>query len=308
MLVLMLSASAKCHLARGFREALAPYGGQLLGSDLDPESPALALCDAVVALPPSDHPDFPASLKEVVTTQSLSLVLPTRDGELPLLAALAPELRALGTEVAIAAPDAVAACRDKARFCELCEALGLAVPTRRDLGAPDLPFPLFARPLIGSAGRGARRIGSASDLAGADPRTTLLQDFCDLPEYSIDLLADFQGQPLQAVSRRRIEVRDGEAVRSQVETIGPLVDQAMTIARHLGLVGHNVLQAFYSAAAGPLWIEANPRFGGASRLSIAAGLASPSRLLQLLAGQGDAARRPRAIEEGLSLADLETGP
>ena len=59
-------------------------------------------------------------------------------------------------------------------------------------------------------------------------------------------------------------------------------------------------QAFHDDA-GTRFIEINPRFGGASNLSIQAGLASPERILQMARGQDVEAARPRAIAYGLTM-------
>jgi carbamoyl-phosphate synthase large subunit len=74
---------------------------------------------------------------------------------------------------------------------------------------------------------------------------------------------------------------------------------ALDLCARLGCIGHNVVQAFYRRETGPLLIEVNPRFGGASNLSIRAGLDSPSRIIALLAGEKP--RNPRPIRFGLTM-------
>ena len=108
------------------------------------------------------------------------------------------------------------------------------------------------------------------------------------------------GAPLQAVARRRLQVQDGEATKSRTQDVPALTDQALKLCAALGLVGHNVVQAFHDDA-GTRFIEINPRFGGASNLSIQAGLASPERILQMARGQDVEAARPRAIAYGLTM-------
>jgi len=50
------------------------------------------------------------------------------------------------------------------------------------------------------------------------------------------------------------------------------------------LVGQNTIQCFLRDGK-PLFIEINPRFGGAANLSIRAGADSPSYLLRLMRGE-----------------------
>ena len=60
----------------------------------------------------------------------------------------------------------------------------------------------------------------------------------------------------------------------------------MEIAEMLGVKGHSVFQAFIDDTGHPIFIEANLRFGGASCLSIKAGLRSVERILDMAFGSG----------------------
>lgn len=299
MNVLILSVAAKVLLVQAFQSAVAPYGGRVLAADLDRESAGLHFADGVVSLPGVDAAGFAGALLKVCKDEGVSLVVPTRDGDLAELSRLKDRFRAEGVEVFVPGPEALADCADKRRFVAACARLGLKTP--RTWGTDERPdaFPVYVRPVRGAAGRGGRRI-EAQDWKpqGED---MLVQAFCPLPEYSIDVLMDLYGAPLQAVARRRLQVRAGEAVKSRVEVAAVLTESALRLCAGLGLVAHNVVQAFWDGQGEPLFIEVNPRFGGASNLSIQAGLASPERLVMLVAGKGEAARNPRPIRYGLTM-------
>jgi carbamoyl-phosphate synthase large subunit len=114
--------------------------------------------------------------------------------------------------------------------------------------------------------------------------TLIIQEMVTDPEYSIDVLSSFEGEALQAVVRRRLVVRGGESSTAQVVDNPDLEALAIKLCNSLGLVGHSVVQAFWSELNGPRLIEVNPRFGGASTLSIRAGLDSPRRIVGMLRG------------------------
>jgi carbamoyl-phosphate synthase large subunit len=128
----------------------------------------------------------------------------------------------------------------------------------------------------------------------------IVQEMVTDPEYSIDVLSSFDGQALQAVVRRRWVVRGGESTTTQVVQCPELEALALKVCDGLGLVGHSVVQAFWSERNGPRLIEVNPRFGGASTLSIRAGLDSPKRIIGMLRGDPDAYRN-RPIQIGLTM-------
>lgn len=301
--ILVTACGAKVPLLRAIREACHLRGVRLLGSDLDPLAPALAELDQVVSLPSWRDDDWGDQLRHCCATHHVGMVVGTADGELPYLLAARPKLLEMGVAVVGPLdPAALLAARDKRVFTAHCRALGLGVA--REWGRDEVPsrFPVFARLPTGQGGQSAWRVESLLMLNAlrALHSDLLVQDYVGDAEYSIDVLSDFDGKPLQAVVRRRLVVRGGEAWTSRVEDVPILRDQAMTLCAVLRLSGHSVVQAFWSAQSGPRFIEVNPRFGGASSLALRAGLDSPGRLLDLLAGDSSA-REPRDIAIGMTL-------
>ena len=299
MNVLILSVAAKVLLVQAFKAAVAPLKGRVLAADLERDSAGLVFADATVSMPRTDDPGFGEALSRACREHQIGLVVPTRDGELAALAGLKARLAGEGVTVLVPDAEALAECADKRRFGTACARLGLKTPKTYGPGETPDAFPVFVRPVAGAGGRGARRIEAADwTPQGVD---MLVQAFCSWPEYSIDVLMDLDGAPLQAVARSRLQVRAGEAVKSRVEDAPALTEAALKLCAGLRLVGHNVVQAFWDGVGDPLFIEVNPRFGGASNLSIQAGLASPERLVMMAAGEAAAAREPRPIQHGLTM-------
>ena len=297
MNVLILSAAAKVLLVRAFQAAARP--GRVFAADLGPDNAALFEADGAVLLPRTDAPGFPGALAKACAHHGIGLVVPTRDADLPILAGLKAGFAALGVTILVAEAAALATCQDKRAFVAFCAAHGFATP--RTFAPSETPeaFPVFVRPATGAGGRGARRVDRAADLPADED--LLVQTFETAPEWSVDVLMDLAGRPLQAVPRRRLQVRDGEAVKSRTENVPALTEQSLALCAALGLVGHNVVQAFYSPETGVRFVEINPRFGGASNLSIQAGLASPERILQMVAGDTAKAAAPRALTWDLTM-------
>lgn len=303
MNVLILSAAAKVLLVRSFRAAVAEFGGRVIAADIAPDNAALFAADAGVLLPRSDDPSFADMLERVVKAHRVRLIAPTRDGELAVLADLKSRFAEMGATILAPSSQALAIVQDKRRFVAFCAENGF--PVARVFEPNDKPdrFPVFARPATGAGGRGAGPIADAATWTalGALREALVIQEFVAAPEYTIDVVMDLRGRPIEAVTRRRLVVRNGEAVKSRVESQPRLRDASLALAETLGLVGHNVVQAFVLANGDLRFIEVNPRFGGASNLSIAAGLDSPRRIVELLMGRGDAARRARPIRIGLTM-------
>lgn len=301
--ILITACGAKVALVRAFREAAAQRGGRVFVSDVSDYAAALYEADERIRLPSWDHPDYAAALSAACREGNIDLLVPTADGELPRLMAVADVLRAAGVTVLLPPPSALSICSDKIAFTAFCREQGFPVPETYAGAIVPPKFPVFVRPRTGQGGQGALRVDTPALLEAYRQQDgdLLVQEFIQDPEYSLDLLMDISGgHALQAVARRRVQVSGGEAQVSRVERLDELTSLVMRLGEALGLVGHNVIQAFYCAEKGARLIEVNPRFGGASNLSIRAGLDSPARLLDLVAGD-EAARLPRDIHYGLTM-------
>lgn len=297
--VLVSSAAAKVLLVQSFRSA----GARVIAADTSPMSAALTFADAAYLVPRLDAAGALDAFVGLCRRERVDLLVPTRDGELPFFAAHAEAFRAVGTRVLVSSQAALETCQDKRRFIETCQRLGLPVPFTWPRGQSPDRWPAFARPTRAAGGAGAVRVADQRALeclrasAGED---LFIQELVSSPEYSIDVLSDFDAQPLQAVARRRVQIRAGESSVSRVERRPELESMSMRLCAAIGLVGHAVVQAFDDERSGPRFIEVNPRFGGASNLSIAAGLDSPARLLALL-GDDASARAPRPIRDHFAM-------
>jgi carbamoyl-phosphate synthase large subunit len=301
--VLITSCGAKVPLVRAFVEATHEQGFHTITADVDPFAPALYIADEGVLLPPSKAPEFEEAVRGLCQSRKVGLIVPTRDDELTVFERLRPALGESGTRVLVPSSGALRICLDKQLFVETCLDLGLPVPKVHS-AATEPRYPVFVRPVVGAAGRGARIVRDSRDWSAIVGALSglVVQEFVEDPEYSIDVLSDLAGRSRQAVSRLRLRVAAGEAVVSKIETVAPLIEAARTLCDRLGLIGHSIVQAFYSRESGVRLIEVNPRFGGASILSIRAGLDSPRRILKMLcAGEDPLEAVQGAVSEGLTL-------
>lgn len=307
MNILISSAADKRSLIVGFRSALSTLGlsGRVIAADSDSGVPASRYADAFVEQPLDDASDYAERWLAICQEYQVGLLVPTRDAELMALSRLRTQLRAEGVSVLVPPLETLAACLDKRNFYQFCVKHDFPVaPCVTNPGIDDLP--LFARHYSGAGSRSCFTVQSREDLERID-ENLLVQPFCDWPEFSIDVLFSLTGTPLQAVVRERVEVINGESVVTRVCDIPVLSDLAMELGVALGLTGHAVIQCFYREGESPLLIECNPRFGGASMVSVAAGLASCERMLQEVSGYRELAGARREIA-GYGLVDRRLNP
>jgi len=286
--VLITSASRKVGLVRAFQSALARHGGgSVVAVDTSPFAPALYLADRHFLVPPSTDPHFIDQIVVLCQRESVSLIVPTRDEELPIFAAAHSRLEQQGRRVLVPSAETVRICQDKLAFVEFCRTHEFEIPrTYRPDQCSQAEFPLFVKPRSGKGTQGARRVDREADLreAASDPEHWLIQEFVNCPEYTVDLLADFEARVISAVPRLRQLVVAGESYVSRTVNEPMLIAESARLATELRLVGHNTIQCFWDGQQAK-FIEVNPRFGGAAALGIAAGVDTPALLLRLLAGE-----------------------
>ena len=300
MRVLITSASNKVSLVRAFRAALERTGGgEVVAADVDPLSAALYVADMIEIVPRSDAPAFVDAMVEICERHQIDLIVPTRDEELPVFAAARNRLESLGVRVAVSDLHTVETCQDKLAFHGFCVENDIGV-ARRYASPRDVGFPAFVRPRSGKGGFGVAAVRDRAELdraTGGDWDQFVVQDLIEAPEYTIDLLADFDGDVVSVVSRQRIRTVSGESWVGRVEMREDLLSVSRRLAEVLSFRGHVTIQAFISDA-GVLAIEVNPRFGGAAALGWAAGAPTPEYLVRLVRGH-DVLHDARTITDGL---------
>jgi carbamoyl-phosphate synthase large subunit len=170
----------------------------------------------------------------------------------------------------------------------------------------DPPCPLFIKPRSGRGGVGAFAVRTQRELDFfleyvPDP---VVQTFLDGPEYTIDLLCDFRGEPLSVVPRERVVIRAGVVDRGRTVRDPKLIDLALRCARVLPFIGAVNIQCRIVNGI-PIVFEINPRFSGGIPLTIAAGADFPRILVDLARGRLVAPSIGR-FQENLWMTSYET--
>lgn len=286
--VLISSAGRRVELLRIWRRTLADLGldGEVLATDMSRVSAAFHDADRAFTVPRCTAPEFVPAMIELCRRERVTLVVPTIDTELPMLAAARADFAAVGTTVHVSAPDTIAIGYDKRATHRWLVEHGF--PTVEQHEVADVPdFPRIAKPVRGSSSIGLARVRDREELA----RVTAGQDYVVQSiaagvEYTVDVLVDRQGRCRCAVPRRRLEVRAGEVSKGITVREPAVVALATRIAEALpGAWGCLNVQIFHDAATGALAvIEINPRFGGGFPLAWEAGARYPQWILEEVLG------------------------
>jgi len=289
--ILFTSAGRRVSLLREFRRAAGDLGMDLRihAADRQPLAPALQVADETVIVPAVASEDYCDSLLRHCREREIDAVVPLIDPELLPLSCGRERFAEVGTRVIISSPDVIRISIDKVLTNQFLNRHGFRTPrilTEEELASP--AFPLFIKPRDGSSSLGAHRISTAEDLAYFRHLYpgSIIQEFIEGVEYTVDVFADFEGRPRCAVPRRRREVRAGEVSKAQAVRHARMIEENCRLVEALsGCQGMMTIQCFLTAEDEIVFIEINPRFGGGVPLSIQAGADSPRWILELLGGR-----------------------
>lgn len=299
--ILFTCVGRRVALLQAFRRAAQRLGlaCTIVGTDINPLSPALYACDRSVVTPPVVQEDYISSLFSVIKKNKIDLIIPTIDPELTVLARHREAIEKLGARVMVSSPQAISICQDKRRAYEFMTEHHLDTPWTAELSrvrAEELTYPVFLKPWNGSASRSNACVRSAHEftLISKTIPNCIVQEFIAGQEYTCDIYVDFAGQVRCVVPRRRLEVRSGEVSKSQTVKLPKMMEACRHLVELLG-VGPGVItiQCFLTQKDKIRFIEINPRFGGGAPLSIQAGADFPKWILSEWMG-----KKPRISFDG----------
>ena len=293
--ILILSAGRRVELVNCFKAARDRLGieGRVVAADASRLAPALYFADERELVPYiSENDSYVNSIINICNKYDISLIVPTIDTELMLLAERCGQIEsATGAKVLISSPDVIAVCRDKTNTQRWLEEHDFLVPrmiSDDDIEKGIVIYPLFIKPLDGSSSINAYRVEGRNEL---DTYRNLIgrgryivQDFMEGTEYTVDCFLDMDGRIITIVPRIRIATRSGEIAKGRIVRDEGITEDVERLLRELRPKGHITIQCMRTDR-GIEYIEINPRFGGGAPMSIAAGADSCENLYRLLRGE-----------------------
>lgn len=285
--ILITSAGRRASLVKSFKEEAKKISpeSKVLTAEANPEwSSACRVSDGFFRLPRITDDNYIDSLLENCLQKNISLIIPTIDTELSILAESKTLFKDRNIDIVISDTEFIAICRDKRNTNVLFEKLNIRIPAIIDRDKPS--FPLFVKPYDGSLSQGIQLLVRQDELTEPiknNPKLMFMEyiDPVKYDEYTIDAYYDKYNHLKCLVPRRRIEVRGGEISKGRTEKgwfYHVLCDK---IKYMKGAVGCITFQFFIGKQEEELiGIEINPRFGGGYPLSYAAGANYPGYLIR----------------------------
>ncbi len=203
--------------------------------------------------------------------QRIAAIIPTRDEELIFFSKHKQALHDQGIRVMISPLNSIEVCEDKILFCETLAHLPV-IPTTLS--------PKHERVVVKERfGAGSHRaaLNLSKDEAQEIAKTLespIFQPYIEGTEYTVDCYITDRGALHGALVRSRDLVLNGESQITTTLHHEEIEKLARSFVESLRFEGHILIQVIEDQDRTLHLVECNPRFGGASTASIAAGLDS----------------------------------
>jgi carbamoyl-phosphate synthase large subunit len=277
MNLLFLGAGKRLSLLEAFLRAGREEGVEVNLFSLE-LSPLVPIAEVAVVIPAPEFASeaFPAFLRSTVQERSIDLAIPNMDAATEPLAALKEDLAGLGCWAVVSTGELCHSMFDKRAASTWFASHGIPQPRQEG-------FPCIAKSRQGFGSRD-QFVAKDADELGAFLATRnadryFIQSFVQGQEYSVDGYVDRSGSPTAILSRKRLQVVDGEVEVSETHHHSAIIRLAAEILAVPGWEGPITLQ-FIDGPGGPVVIEVNPRFGGGVTHAIHCGLDMPAWLLR----------------------------
>jgi len=276
--VLITSISKKVPLIKCVKNASSRLTDRkkVFGADIDPSCVGRYFVEEFWEMPRLDELP-PEDLIAYCQKQEINSIIPTRDGELLYFSKHSEQLRQHGIHVMTSCEESVRIACDKVLFYNTLREMKIAaIETYNKLSDFESPHCVSKeRYGAGSSSIGIRLSKKDAEEHARSLNHPVFQPYIEGKEISVDLYIDRSGHAKGVILRYREKVVEGESQVTTTFRDEHLEVQCVRLAEDLNLYGHVMFQLIQQENL-PIryFLECNARFGGASTLSLAAGLDS----------------------------------
>lgn len=289
--ILFTGIGRRVELIQAFRQAslVLDQPIKLYGTDKAGTAPALTYCNIIKLVCGMKEPGYIEEIEKICVEERIDLIIPTIDTDLLVLAENKERFESIGTKVLISAAEKIRICRDKFETADFFIHCGVKTPAPvRDWADYTGGFPAFIKPTDGSSSIGAHKVDVPEELPvyAEQLDSYIVQPFIQGTEYTIDAFCDLYGAPISIVPRKRLAVRAGEVLKTQICMDESIIEEAKKIIEKFRPCGAITIQLIRAEnTQDDYFLEINPRFGGGAPLSMKAGARSAESVLKILRGE-----------------------
>lgn len=270
MNILLLSSGTRNKIVQYFKNALKD--GKVVCADMSNLAPSIYEADQYYIVPRITTPGYIDRILDICNKEHIDGVLSLIDPELSLLAKNSERFEAIGTKVLGSSYELCELSLNKYNMFKWLQGHGYNCAKSyidfdsfyRDFINGDIKFPVFVKPILGSASLSIMKVYDEKQLrAIMDANEGLMiQEFLSGTEIGADVYIDYISNEVVSIfTKEKIVMRAGEtdkAVSFKDDKLFDLVKQFVMEAGYKGQIDIDIFQIgdeYYIS-------EVNPRFGG----------------------------------------------
>lgn len=281
----------------GLIEELQNAGVEIIGIDSNSFSFGLYLLKRSYIVHRGDDPIFITEILKIIDKEQPDAILSGPEEELLTLSKNKGKIEERGTLLFCPDYESVEICADKNKTNELFERMGIPSPeifTDTD----SVNYPCIIKPRFGRGSSGIYTAKNKEELHFYLKKleAPVIQEFVQGDEYTVDVLADEEGNALSVIPRLRLGIESGISVKGKTVYDKEIIDYCGKIAKELKLFGPSCIQCIRNEEE-VKFIEVNTRFGGGSILSIKADPTIIPNLIKMI--KREKPEQSREFKEGL---------
>lgn len=269
---------------------------EVIGIDANPLSFGLYFLKKNYLVPFGDNPNFINEILKIIDIEQPDAILLSPNEEIISLSKNKKNIEKKGPVLLCPDFESVDVCTDKLKTAIFFNELKIPAPKLYDSSFYKLPC--IIKPKFGRGSRGIHIIKSKSefDFFYKKAKAPIIQEYIEGNEYSIDIIADKNGNSLSIVPRLRLYTESGISLKGKTIYDKEIINYCEKIVKELKLFGPSCIQCI-RGKDGLKFIEINNRFGGGSILSIKADPTILPNLIKLI--KGEKPTRSKGFKEGL---------
>ena len=293
MNILILSAGTRDKVVQYFKKEIGG-NGKVVATDCSNLAPAVYEADNFYLVPRITAPGYMDKVLDICKKEQIDGVFSLIDPELSMLAKEHERFEEIGVTPIVSNYDLVETCFNKFEMYKLFQKM--SIPTAkcyvckeefyRAKEAGEISYPVFVKPVCGSASMHINKVSSDEELEGLFHmyEDLMIQEFMDGTEYGVDVYIDMiSGKVTSLFVKEKIKMRAGETDKSVSIKDEGLFEQIIRFAETAGFRGmididiFKIGDTFYFS-------EVNPRFGGGYPHAYECGVNMPKQVFHNLAG------------------------
>lgn len=293
MNILILSAGTRNKIVQYLKKELNGKG-KVIATDCSDLAPAIYEADKYYTVPRIDDPNYINIILDICKKEKIKALISLIDPELSLIAQNDEKFKNIGVEPIISDFDKVEMCFDKYKMYQfLIENNFKTIRSYinidefyKDLNDGKINFPIFVKPVKGSASLNINKVNSKDELnvIWKHNKDLIIQEFMTGQEYGADVYIDMLScEPVAIFTKKKIKMRAGETDKSVSIKNAKLFKLIETFVKKAGFKGIIDIDIFETN--NEYFIsEVNPRFGGGYPHAYECGVNVPRMIINNING------------------------